>query len=95
MTSPNEKHLHNIHNQAKAELTTSQLKKVKFLDIRELQSFIQENKVQPKPQEKIIKGYRVKVKYSETDTQSMEDAQKTIAKTVLENLNKKKNENSK
>ncbi len=90
MTSPSDEHLEAIHERAKKELSTAQLKKVKFLDVRELQTFIQKNKAKLKPQEKIIKGYRVKVKYSETDPQSMEEAQKTIAKTVLDNLKKKK-----
>lgn len=88
MTSPSDKHLQEIVKLTKEKLAKDQLKKVTFLNIQELQAFIQTHKIQPKPQEKIIKGYRVKVKYSKTNSQNAEDAQKTIAKTVLDSLKK-------
>lgn len=90
MTSPESKHLDEIQNLAEKELTKAELKKVKFLGVRELERYIKSHKIEPEPKEKIIKGYRVKVKYSDMDAQSMKEAQERIAKTVLDSLKRKK-----
>lgn len=90
MTSPESKHLDEIQNLANKELTKAELKKVKFLDVRELERYIKKHSIQPKPQEKIIRGYRVNVTYADADAQSIEEAQKRIAKTVLDSLKKRK-----
>lgn len=90
IVAPEPKHGKDIQKKANNILSKKEQSKVRYLSLLELKDCIVENKVTSKPQEKIIKGYRVRVNYSETDQQSMEDAQKTIAKTVLDNLKKKK-----
>lgn len=90
MTSPSPEHLSAIQERAEKELSKAELKKVVFCLPIDISGFIKSHKIVPKPKEKIIKGYRVKVKYSDTDAHSIEEAQKTIAKTVLDSLKRKK-----
>jgi hypothetical protein len=93
MMSADTKHLDDIQKKAKEVLTKSELKKVFFFLPELFQNHLLEYVEKQKPKEKIIKGYRVKVKYSETNQSDIDEAQKTIAKTVIDNLNKRKKNN--
>jgi hypothetical protein len=90
MMSPDTKHLDDIQKKAKEVLTKSELKKVFFFLPELFQNHLLEYVEKQKPKEKIIKGYRVKVNYSETSSEEQEQAQKSIAQTVLDSMKKKK-----
>jgi hypothetical protein len=90
MISDELKHLNDIEKKAEEVLTKKDLKKVFFFKPHSFYQYLSNYTERPKPKEKIVKGYRVKIKYSETSQSDIENAQETIAKTVLDNLNKKK-----
>jgi len=75
---------------ATKELSENQLKQLYFFHpdefVRVLRGFVPKTP----PTETVIKGYRVRVNYTNVSQEEQDEAQKSIAKTVLESLKKKK-----
>ncbi|MFT6502923.1 MAG: hypothetical protein ACJASQ_003055 [Crocinitomicaceae bacterium] len=90
MVSKGDEHLKKIEALALKSLSKKEFKNVFFFHPDDFLDQLQDFIPKPKSTEKIIKGYRVKVNYSEMSAEEQEKAKKTIAKTVLDSMKKKK-----
>lgn len=86
MTSPETSHLEAIRVKAQSYFDTEILKRLHFLSPDELPVFIQSHTPKQQPNETIVRGYRVKTQYSETNPQHFKEE----LKRVVDKLKKRK-----
>ncbi len=84
MCSEDAKHLANIKTLCDKELPTSAYPNVIFGDARTLVQLLNNISTQEKPQQKTVKGYRVKVKYSNLSEQDKTTQMKNLVRTILD-----------
>jgi len=90
MCSEDAKHLANIKTLCDKELPTSAYPNVIFGDTKTLVQLLNDISVQEKPQQKTVKGYRVKVKYSGLSEQDGTAQMKYLVRTILDAQRKDK-----
>jgi len=90
MRSEDAKHLANIKTLCDKELPTSAYPNVIFGDTKTLVQLLNDISMQEKPQQKTVKGYRVKVKYSGLSEQDGTAQMKYLVRTILDAQRKDK-----
>ena len=84
--SNEKRHLDKIQKLAEKELEKESFTKLFFLQPEQFIEFLDERKVKPKPKEKIVRGYKIKVKYKSLTKSEEKEKKEAIAKLIVNSM---------
>jgi hypothetical protein len=88
--SPEKKNLAGIRETVESSLEKTEIDRVRYLNVEDFLTFLDEEEAKAATKEQTVKGYQVKVKYRALNESERKSRRQAIAQTILQSMKRMK-----